>query len=134
MLRICAAVFLCAATGASAQTLYRQAGDAGRIAFAEQPDTAATPRTARVSALDVASALASHSAISSRRSGTIDTNEAARIVGQARLERAQGVQPLPGEQVQATHVVNHRYWLRQERLRVAVEQAQRRLKRISLSP
>jgi hypothetical protein len=81
-----------------------------------------------VSALDVASALASYSAISSQRAAVIDTNEAARRLGQAQLKRKQGAQPLPGEQAQGTgaSVVNHRYWRRQETLRHVVEQAQRR--------
>jgi hypothetical protein len=98
---ICAAAFVCAAAGASAQT---------------------------VSALDVASALASSSAISSRSAAMVDASEAARRLGQARLEREQGAQALPGEQAQGTNAgaVNHRYWQRQEKLRRMVEQALRR--------
>jgi len=98
---ICAAAFVCAAAGASAQT---------------------------VSALDVASALAHGSVISSRSAAMVDASEAARRLGQARLEREQGAQALPGEQAQGTNagVVNHRYWQRQEKLRRMVEQALRR--------
>ena len=80
------------------------------------------------STLDVANALASNSAISSRRVAIIDTNEAARRLGQAQLQREQGAESLPGEQVQGidVSVVNHRYWRRQEKLRRVIEQAQRR--------
>ncbi len=132
--RICAAALLFHAAGVSAQTLYRQAGDAGRIAVSEQPDTAPPPQNVRASGADVASALVRRSAISSRHSRLIDTNEAARSLRQARLDRAQGMRPLASEQVQGTDVVNHRYWRRQEKLRQAAEQAQRRLKLVSRSP
>jgi hypothetical protein len=98
---ICAAAFVCAAAGASAQT---------------------------VSTLDVTSALARGSAISSRSAAMVDASEAARRLGQARLEREQGAQALPGEHAQGTNAgaVNHRYWQRQEKLRRMVEQALRR--------
>jgi hypothetical protein len=100
---ICAAAFVCAAAGASAQTV-------------------------SVSALDVASALARGSAISSRSAAVIDASEAARRLGQARLEREQGTQALPGEQAQGANAgaVNHRYWQRQDKLRRMVEQALQR--------
>jgi len=99
---ICAAAFFCAATGASGQT---------------------------VSALDVATALESNSAIASPSAAMVDAREAARRLGQARLEREQGVQALPREQARGTgiHAVNHRYWRRQEKMRRMVEQALHRL-------
>jgi len=58
----------------------------------------------------------------------VDASEAARRLGQARLEREQGAQALTGEQARGTNAgaVNHRYWLRQEKLRRMVEQALRR--------
>lgn len=126
--RICAAAFLCAAAGVSAQTVYKQIDAAGRITFTDRPDTIPSPTTATVPALDVANALASNSAISSPRAATIDANEAARRLGQAQLERKQGAQRLPGEQAHGSDasVVNDRYWRRQEQLQRAVEQAQRR--------
>ncbi len=126
--RICAAAFLCAAAGVSAQTVYRQADAAGHISFTDRPDTTPSPQTATAPASDVANALARKSSISSRRAVTIDANEAARRLRQAQLKRKQGMEPLPGEQAQGTHagVVNHRYWQRQEKLRLLVEQAQRR--------
>ena len=58
----------------------------------------------------------------------VDASEAARRLGQARLEREQGAQALPGEQARGTidGAVNHRYWQRQEKLRRVVERALRR--------
>lgn len=98
---ICAAAIVCAAAGASAQT---------------------------VSAWDVASALARGSAISSRSAAMVDASEAARRLGQARSEREQGAQALPGEQAQGANAgaVNHRYWQRQDKLRRMVERALQR--------
>jgi hypothetical protein len=95
---VCASALICAAAGASAQT---------------------------VSALDVSRALASNSVISSRDAFAVDANEAARRLEQAQRRRAQGAEPRPGEQAQTagTVVVNHRYWRRQEKLRHLVEQA-----------
>jgi hypothetical protein len=100
-LGICAAAFVCAATGASGQT---------------------------VSALDVTAALESNSAISSPSAAMVDAREAARRLGQARLEREQGVQALPRERPRGKgiHALNHRYWQRQEKMRRMVEQALRR--------
>jgi len=79
-------------------------------------------------ALDVANALASNSAISSRQAAVTDANEAARRLRQAQLEREQGAERLPGEQAHATDAsgVNPPYWRRQEELRRGVELAQRR--------
>ena len=123
--RICAAAFVCIAAGASAQTVYKQVDAAGRVAFSDRAGTTANARTVTVSALDVANALASNAAISSRPAAAIDASEAARRLGQARLEREQGAQALPREQAQGTNAgaVNHRYWQRQEKLRRMVEQA-----------
>jgi hypothetical protein len=106
---ICAAAFLCGARGASAQPSYKQA-----------------PTT--VSALDVRHALARNAPISSRNASMVDVNEAARRLGQAQLEREQGAEPLSGEHAEGMEgsAVNLRYWQRQEKLRLAVEQAQRR--------
>jgi len=128
--RICAAVFLCAAAGVPAQTVYKQVDDAGRVTYTDRPDMTLTPSppTATVSALDVASALATNTPISSRGAALIDANEAARRLGQAELERKQGAERLPGEQAQGAdaNAANHRYSQRQEDLRRVVEQAQRR--------
>lgn len=109
----------------SAQTVHKEVDAAGRVAFTDRAGTTAHAQTVTVSALDVAHALASSSAISSRPAATIDANEAARRLGQAQLEREQGALPRPGEQARGTGagVVNHRFWWRQEKLRRLVEQA-----------
>jgi len=63
-----------------------------------------------------------------RRVGKVDVSEAARRLEQAQLERKQGLEPRPGEfaTVGGIKQVNYRYWQRQEKLRMAVELAQRR--------
>jgi hypothetical protein len=75
-----------------------------------------------------AAAQTGSSPMSSRRAAMIDASEATRRLGQARLEREQGMTPLPGERIRGmdASALNHRYWRRQEKLRLAVEQAQRR--------
>ena len=112
---ICAAALLCAAAGVSAQTVHKQVDAAGRITYSDQSDT---PRKARPT----------YSAMSARHAATVDANEAARRLAQARLQRAQGAQPLPRELARGAdaNVVNHSYWQRQEKLRTVVEQAQLR--------
>lgn len=126
--KICAAAFLCAAAGVSAQTVYKQVDAAGHITYTDRPDTAPSPPTVEVPALEVANALASNSAMSSRSAAIINANEAARRLRQAEREREQGAERLPGEQAHGADVneMNRRYWQRQDELRRAVEQAQRR--------
>jgi hypothetical protein len=116
--RICAAALLCAAAGVSAQTVHKQVDAAGRITYSDQSDTRPSPRKARPA----------YSIMSARHAATVDANEAARRLAQARLQRAQGTQPLPRELARGTdaNVVNHSYWQRQEKLRTVVEQAQLR--------
>jgi len=141
VLRICAAALLCVAAGVPAQTIYRQVDAAGHITYSDRPGDAAgavtphertgrtpSPRTETASALDVASALATNTAISSRHAAVVDASEAARRLRQAQLERRQGAERLSGEQGHSTGavVVNHRFQRRQEELRRVVEQAQRR--------
>jgi hypothetical protein len=106
---ICAMVLVCAAAAASAQTVYRQVDDDGHVMFSDQP--AAQPAAPR-------------------RAGArqVEAKEADRRLKQAKLERARGVEPQPGELTQGNgaRAVNYRYWRRQEKLRLLVEQAQRR--------
>lgn len=66
--------------------------------------------------------------MSSRRAALIDAKEAARRLRQEQSNRERGWEPIAGEMVQGADAsaVNHRYWRRQEALRRAVENAQRR--------
>lgn len=104
----CALALLCAAASASAQDVFKQVDEDGRTTFSDQP-----PRK---------------TVVLPRRVGKVDVSEAAARLERAQLARKQGVEPRPGEfkQVSGVQTVNYRYWQRQERLRVAVEQAQRR--------
>jgi Domain of unknown function (DUF4124) len=103
-----AALLVCSAVDAPAQSIYKQVDDEGHSTFTDQPPVkpAAAPR----------------------RGGKVDTNEAARRLKQARLERKLGAEPRPGELARnsGAPTVNYRYWKRQEKLRIAVEQALRR--------
>jgi len=110
---LCAAVLLCAAARTPAEGIYKQVDAAGRITYSDQPDPAATPVAAPARKAS---------------SATINAKEATLRLDKARVQREQGSRPLPGEMVKgggATNV-NHRYWRRQEKLRIQVEQAQRR--------
>lgn len=137
--RICAAAaLLCAAAGVPAQTVHKQVDATGRITYSDRPDMTPSPPAATAPALDVATALASNSAMSSRGAAVIDAKEAARTLGQAQQERKQGAQRPPGEQPHAADagVANQRHLKRQEKLRHLHEQAQRRSSEIvrSLRP
>jgi hypothetical protein len=126
--RIFASALFCAAASVSAQTIYKQVDAAGHSTFSDRPDGTPSASIAPVPALEVANALASKSAMSSRRAAIIDANEAARRLGQAELERKEGAERLPGEQAHGTDAsaANQRYQQRQEDLRRAVIYAQRR--------
>ena len=103
-----AAALVCATSCASAQNVYTQVDDDGRITFSDVPPV--KPKAAP------------------RRGGRVEVNEAARRLERAQTDRKLGVEPLPGELSNANGVrtVNYRYWRRQEKLRLAVELAQRR--------
>lgn len=149
----CATVLLCTAAGVSAQTVFKSIDAAGNVRYTDRAATSgpaqtvfrpsdaagyvsyadreAAPRPAPAvftTAAHVSRALAGNTAMSSLRAITIDAQEAARSLEQARLERAQGATPLatelayPGQH----HLVTYRYWQRQERLRQATELALRR--------
>jgi hypothetical protein len=125
-LAICAAAFLCAAASASAQTVYKLVDAGGKITFTDRPDEARISQADVAPELDVARPPPRISGISSRRAAAaVDANEAARRLRAAQLKRKQGMEPLPGEQAKSG-VANDRYWRRQEKLRLLVEQAQRR--------
>jgi hypothetical protein len=67
--------------------------------------------------------------IPSQRSSMVNANEARRRLAQAELKRSLGAEPLPGEFTRTPRglAVNYRYWQRQEKLRMEVDQAQRRV-------
>ncbi len=108
----CAVALLCAATGVCAQEILKGVDEEGRATFSDQP----TPPPKRKSAM------------LPRRGGKVDVSEAARRLECAQQARQEGLEPRPGELtlVKGTQTVNYRYWQRQEKLRVALEQAQRR--------
>ncbi len=108
--RSCIALMLCAATGASAQVIYKHVDELGRVSFTDRPEIAPLPRKAGMSRVNAA---------------RVDTAEAARRLADARLHRAQGEGPRPGEHDAGAGIgeVNHRYWIRQETLRRDVELA-----------
>ena len=102
------ATLLCVAAGVQAQAIYKGIDEEGRVTFSDRPPPKTTPVP--------------------RRNAGVEASEAARRLKQARLDRARGVEPGPGELTQGDGVrtVNYRYWRRQEKLRQVVEQAQRR--------
>lgn len=106
----CALALLCAAGTVSAQEILKQVDEEARTTFSDQP-----PPVRK-------------STIAPRRGGKVDVSEATRRLEQAQLARMQGLEPRPGEfiRVSGTQTLNYRYWKRQEKLRMAVEQAQRR--------
>ena len=105
---VCALALLSAGS-ASAQEIFKQVDEDGSTTFSDQPPPRKT-------------------VVLPRRGGKVDVSEAARRLERAQLERKQGLEPQPGEfiQVSGVRTVNYRYWKRQEKLRVAVELAQRR--------
>jgi hypothetical protein len=108
----CALALLCAAGTLSAQEIAKPVEEEGRTTFSDQPAPAPAPRRT----------------IAPRRGGKVDVSEAARRLEQAQRARMQGLEPRPGEfvRVSGSKTLNYRYWQRQEKLRLAVEQAQRR--------
>jgi hypothetical protein len=103
-----AALLICSMADASAQAVFKEVDDEGNTTFTDRPPA--------------------RRAIAPRRGGKVDMKEAARRLEQARLQRRLGAQPGPGElsQGHGAPTANYRYWQRQEKLRLAVEQALRR--------
>lgn len=106
-----AAVGLCVATLLSAAP-----------SSAMEPQQAAGPEAPK----------ARRSRVSPQLSATVNTREAERRLEQARKKRDLGATPLAGEStsVPGGIAVNARYWNRQEKLRLEVEYAQRRLNKV----
>jgi predicted butyrate kinase (DUF1464 family) len=126
-------VLSCAAADIRAQPIYRIVDAEGRITYTDRTaanaslvaGTGGTTGTAGSAGtrleMSVAYALANHVAIFSSLAAAVDASEAARSLRQAQLKQDEGARPLPGDSAQ-----NNRYLHRQESLRFAVEQAQRR--------
>lgn len=125
---LCAGMLVCAASGVSAQEIYRQIGVDGHITYTDQPGTTPPPQAVTGPPLDVASALASNFALSSRHAATVDANEAARRLRQAQQELVLDAKRLPRLQARGSTAgeVSDRYDRRQEELQHQVERAQRR--------
>ncbi len=71
--------------------------------------------------------LVSYAAFSLQQRASVDANEASLRLGKAQLERTRGADALRSERAPGVdNLVHRRYWLRQEKLRHAVETAQRR--------
>jgi hypothetical protein len=124
-----AAVLVLAAASASAQTIYSKVSLDGHKTFSDRPDTTPELAEEEAPALTERSGRARLSPLSSRRGAEIDAKEATRRLAQALRKQRQGLAPLAGEQAQGSedNVASRRYRQRQERLRVAVEQAQQRV-------
>ena len=123
---ILAAAMLCAASGASAQELYKLVDEIGHVTFADRPDAALAPQAAEPETPRLPKRIAGIS--SPRAAAIVDAKEAARRLRQAQMTRSEGIEPLPGEKAQHAKdgVISERYLRRQEKLRLLVEQAQRR--------
>lgn len=136
----CAAVLLGAASGVPAQTVFRHVNAEGQVTFSDRPEVtpqaainpaqgavpAVTPEVTSEVTPEAPKTRIRRSVISPRRAAMVEANEAERRLGQARLKRERGAEPLPGEWVRSEGYVNDRYWRRQEKLRREVEQALRR--------
>jgi len=109
----CAAVLMCFAAASAAQEIFRQVDEAGRLTFTDRPGA------------DVPAVVQRKAGMSVRRAAQVDEAEAARRLGDARLQRARGERALPGERDRGADLgpVNGRYWKRQEGLRRDVELA-----------
>ena len=124
---LCALALLCAATGAPAQTIYKQVDLAGRVTFTDRPDINLPVQAMTAAPLEAPKRPAG-AGMTSRRSASIDVNEAALRLARAQLKRSGGADLLPGELTHGSGegVPNQRYWQRQDKLRVQVEKAQQR--------
>ncbi len=142
--RICAAAIVCSGGEVLAQTIYKQIDAAGRTTFSDRPAAGSVspyetsrnqegspvspPRIANGNRSDVASALASNSAMSSIYAATIDFNEATRRLRQARDTRQEVMEPRGREWSDSlgTSAMTKRYQRRQRRLEREVVAAERR--------
>lgn len=121
---ILAAGFFCVATGVPAQTVHWNVDPEGRITVSDLPDATPAPPPEAVPAEEPPRVR--RSTISPRRAAVVEANEAERRLRQARLARERGAEPHASERVRGAGTVSHRYWQRQEKLRLEAEQALRR--------
>lgn len=123
-----AAALFFLATGVSAQSVYTKVSSAGHVTFSDRADVDPLPEAATAPE-DTEKSQARRPYISPRLAANVNASEAERRLAQAERKRRQGVEPQPGERTQGSGkgVLNYRYWRRQEKLRLLVEQAQHRL-------
>lgn len=95
--KICTAAMLCAAAGASAQTIYRQVDGGGHVTFTDRTETTPLSQAAPAQGSDVATALARRGPMNSKDAATVDNDEAARRLARAQKNRGEGNGPRPGE-------------------------------------
>ena len=128
---LAAALALCAAS-ASAQTVFLSVNPDGHKTYSDRPDATVEPAAEAAPESDAPKPAGRRSLVPARLSASVNALEAERRLAQAQRKRSQGMAPLPGESVQGPDgiVVNARYWRRQEKLRIEVEQAQRRLNHV----
>ena len=124
-----AAALLCAATGAPAQlAVYKTLDPEVHVTHIDRTE-AAPSAPENSSEADAPAAAPRRHFVPSRRATLVNASEAKRRLAQAELKRKLGEEPHSGERVQVAgaFAVNYRYWQRQEKLRIEVEQAQRRV-------
>jgi hypothetical protein len=124
---LAAVLALCAAS-ASAQMVFTSVSLDGQKTFSDRLDTSPEPVPEALPVFAGRRTPAGTMAKGSRSSALVNSSEAGRRLARAQLDRKQGMQPLAGEHstIADASVPNQRYWRRQEKLREAVEQAQRR--------
>ena len=124
-----AALLALFSASASAQSLYTTVSLDGHKTFSDRADTNLEPAAQETPKNAARRTPSGTMAKGSRGATLVNSNEAERRLVQIQQKRRQGMAPLPGEsaRVPGGVQVNSRYWNRQEKLRIEVEQAQRRM-------
>ena len=127
-----AVAFALFAANASAQAIYSTVAADGHKTFSDRSDAMPEPALESAPVSSEPKAPARRPLVSSRLSATVNVHEAERRLAQAQRKRSLGLAPLAGEstKVPGGIVVNARYWQRQEKLRIEVEHAQRRMNQV----
>jgi hypothetical protein len=125
---LCGLALLCAAAGTPAQMIYKQVDAAGRVTFTDRPDSSLPAQSITGAAPEAPRAPARVILMTSQRLATINAKEAGRRLAQAQVMRSEGADLLRSDWIHGASagVPGQRYWQRQEKLRVLVEQAQQR--------